>query len=273
MNPGIHDITIEQYHSGLGVSRSGIEKFRKSPMHYWHEYLNPAKEIKEPTEAMVFGNALHCYTLEPHMFEKRYHIWQKVNGRKPASNTKAWEDIVKQAAGRELLCDEDVVTITSMHRSINNHATATSMLDGGVKEKSLFWTDKDTGILCKVRPDAWHPNLVVDLKTTSDGSAKAFARSIHMYGYHIQCAMINEALFALKGVNMMNFVFVAVEKDAPHSCVVYRLDENAINKGREEFKKALFDMKECIMTDTWPSYADQVLDLPQYAYNNNQLEF
>ncbi len=273
MNPGIHDITIEQYHAGPGLSRSGVEKFRKSPLHYWHEYLNPEKtervkpEITTGSNALEFGNATHTYLLEPQEFEKRYLIINKPDGRTKEGKAAKAHALV-QANGRELICSESMRQITDMHRSINKHATARSMLEGGVNEKSLFWVDKDTGILCKVRPDVWHQNLVVDVKTSTDASFRGFQRSVHQFGYHIQCAMINEALFALKGINMMNFVFVVIEKDAPHPCVVYRLDENAINKGREEFKKALFDIKECMISNEWPAYSDSVIDLPVYAYNN-----
>lgn len=268
MTPGIHDISIEQYHSGPGISRSGIMEFKKSPLHYWHKYVNPEKIVAESTDAMAFGNALHTYILEPQTFQERYHVWQKVNGRKPASNTKGWEEIVTAASGKSLICDDDLKPITDMHRAINNHSTARSMLEGGLNEKSLYWVDKDTGILCKVRPDVWHPNLVIDLKTSGDASFRAFQRDSYAYGYYIQCAMIAEAIYALQGINMMNFVFVVVEKTQPYATVVYRLDENAINKGREEFKKILFDIKECMMTDTWAAYPDATIDLPAYAYSN-----
>lgn len=270
MTPGVYDLTIEQYHNGPGISRSGIMEFKKSPLHFWHKYLNPEAVAKEPTDAMIFGNALHTYVLEPELFESRYHLWSKVNGRKPASNTKAWEEIEAQANGRILLCDEDVKVLSDMHRSINKSATARSVIEGGKKEKSIFWVDKDTGILCKVRPDVWHQNLVVDLKTAADASPNAFARSVYQFGYHVQCGMINEALHNLYGINMMNFVFPVVEKDGPYACGVYRMSDDAINQGRDEFKRALFAMKECMLTDTWEAYPDTTIDLPAYAYKNNE---
>ncbi len=268
MNQGIHDISIEQYHGGPGISRSGIMEFKKSPLHYWHKYLNPERAPTESTEAMAFGSALHTYILEPQTFEDRYHVWQKVNGRKPASNTNGWAEIVTAANGKLLICEEDLKPITDMHRAINQHPTARNMLEGGVNEKSLYWADKDTGILCKVRPDVLHANLVIDLKTSSDASFRTFQRDAFAFGYHIQCGMIAEALWALKGINMMNFVFVVVEKTEPYATVVYKLDENAVNKGREEFKKILFDIKECQASDSWTAYADATIDLPAYAYSN-----
>jgi exodeoxyribonuclease VIII len=275
MKPGIYDLTIEQYHNGPGISRSGIEAFKKSPLHYWHEYLNPDKEPEDKPEiitkqnALEFGNALHSYILEPQEFDKRYMVFEKGDGR--TKEGKAANELAKSLQnGRQLLCTKAFKQILDMERSLNNHPTAKNLISGGVYEKSLFWIDSDTGILCKARPDIWLSNMIGDLKTTRSAAYKDFQRDIYGYGYHIQAGMISEALWALQGVNMMNFIYVPLEKEAPYASAVYKLDENAVNKGREEFKKILFEIKECMLSDTWPSYSDATIDLPAYAYNNKE---
>ncbi len=48
--------------------------FQKSPFHYWNEYKNIARPRKEPTDAMIFGNAFHTYVLEHKEFAKRYAV-------------------------------------------------------------------------------------------------------------------------------------------------------------------------------------------------------
>lgn len=275
MNPGIHNISIEQYHSGPGISRSGLELFRRSPLHYWHEYLNPereqhvAPEVITKANALEFGNAFHTYVLEPEEFNKRYMVFDKADGR-----TKLGKEINQQAAltkgDRELIEAKAFQEIANMSRAINLSSTAKGLIDGAVYEKSLFWIDADTGILCKVRPDIWHSNMIVDLKTTANASPRAFSRSIHDYGYHMQCAMIHEALWSLRQQNFMNFLFVAVEKEAPYATAVYRLDEAAIVRGIEDFKKTLHELKACIDSDTWPSYPDGQINLPAYAYTNKE---
>ena len=275
MNIGVHNITIEQYHSGAGISRSGIETFRKSPLHYWHEYLNPDKETKEKpeiitlTDSKEFGNAFHSYVLEPQEFDKRYMVFEKGDGR--TKEGKAVNALAKSMQnGRELVCAKAFRQITQMQRSINKSSSARGLIDGAVYEKSLFWIDADTGILCKVRPDIWHTNLVGDLKSTRSAAFKDFQRDIYGYGYHIQAAMIKEAIQALHGVTMKNFVYVAVEKEEPFATAVYQLDESAIEVGREIFKKTLHEMKECMIADSWPSYPDSVISLPAYAYTNKE---
>ncbi|NBO40554.1 MAG: hypothetical protein EBU92_03265, partial [Betaproteobacteria bacterium] len=63
--------------------------------------------------------------------------------------------------------------------AIANHAGACTLLDGDIAiENSMFWTDQETGIECRARPDIIRPDgLIVDLKTTQDAGASAFAKS------------------------------------------------------------------------------------------------
>jgi hypothetical protein len=275
MKPGIHSITIDQYHGGPGVSRSGIMQFMKSPLHYWHEYLNPEKEPREKPQiittanALEFGNAFHSYVLESSEFDKRYMVFDKQDGRTSAGKAANAQAAFLQG-DRELIDSKAFTQITKMARSINSQPTAKGMIDGARYEQSLFWSDPDTGILCKVRPDIWHNNFIVDLKTARSAAPGDFQRDLFGFGYHLQAAMISEAIWHLQGVNMMQFTYVVVEKDAPYATAVYKLEENAINHGREQFKKILFELKDCIVSDTWRSYPDSILDLPSWAYNNKE---
>lgn len=269
MEPGVHDITIEQYHSGPGISRSGLELFRRSPLHYWHKYLNPKKPTEENSEittrrdALQFGNAFHTYVLEREEFDKRYMIVDKPNRTSNAGKA-AWAETLLQAGNRELICSESFQDLVAMDKAIDRSTTARGLIEDGYYEKSLFWTDKDTGLLCKVRPDIWHNNMIVDLKTCTNASYREFQRSVYSFGYYIQAAMIHEALYNLHNINMMNFLFIAIEKDAPNAVAVYQLDELAIHRGLEDFHKTLFDMKQCFDNDKWPSYPDSIITLPAY---------
>jgi hypothetical protein len=205
--------------------------------------------------------------LEPSEFDKRYMVFEKQDGRTSAGKVANAQAALLQG-NRELIDAKAFREITNMARSINSQPMAKGMIDGSVYEQSLFWIDSDTGILCKVRPDIWNNRFIADLKTARSAAPSDFQRDIWNYGYNLQAGMMAEAIWALKGVNMMDFTYVVVEKEAPYATAVYKLEENAINKGREEFKKILFEMKECMINDVWPSYAPGIIDLPSWAYNN-----
>lgn len=71
MKPGVYsDISNDDYHSGPGISKSGLDLIARSPMHYWHA-VNSAND-NQPTAAQAIGTAAHCLILEPEQFAKRY---------------------------------------------------------------------------------------------------------------------------------------------------------------------------------------------------------
>lgn len=240
--PGIYDISNEAYHQGPGISRSALMEFRKSPYHYWYKYLNPDYKPKAETPALLFGKAFHTLALEPDKFEGYGNVLT--------------------AYQRKLFAD-----LEPMVESLKKNKVAMQLIENAQIEKSLYWTDPDTGVLCKCRPDILHSCLVADLKTAQDGSAWSFSKAIYDYGYHIQAAMIREALQALKKITVNDFFFIVIEKSAPFVTTVYQLDKKSIDKGQEEFVCLLQRYKQCLASNHWPSYEAQEVSLPRYAFN------
>jgi exodeoxyribonuclease VIII len=74
MQPGIYDnISNEEYHSGPGVSNSGLGLIgNKSPLHFRARQL--AANDNEPTAAQAIGTAFHMLILEPELFVKTYTL-------------------------------------------------------------------------------------------------------------------------------------------------------------------------------------------------------
>lgn len=71
MEPGIYDnITNHDYHSGPGISKSGLDLIAKSPAHY--HYAVTAANDNEPTAAQALGTAFHALLLEPEVFAATY---------------------------------------------------------------------------------------------------------------------------------------------------------------------------------------------------------
>ena len=71
MKPGIYDgIPNSEYHGGEGISKSGLDLVRRSPMHY--KAVRDAANDNEPTPAQAIGTAAHAIILEPKEFVKDY---------------------------------------------------------------------------------------------------------------------------------------------------------------------------------------------------------
>lgn len=71
MTPGIYNnISNEDYHSGPGISKSGLDLIAKSPAHY--KAVIDGITVREPTAAQALGTAFHELLLEPDVFWAKY---------------------------------------------------------------------------------------------------------------------------------------------------------------------------------------------------------
>jgi hypothetical protein len=134
-------------------------------------------------------------------------------------------------------------------------------------ERSIYFKHKETGILCKARPDAWYNDVVIDLKTSADCSYRGIQSSAYKYSYFLQAGMIAEALDSVH-VRMDKFIILAVEKTFPFLNAVYFMHEDCIQYGRDQFNGIMRDLAVCLDKDVWPGYAAKELSLPAYAENN-----
>lgn len=261
-----NNISNEAYHQGPGISRSALMEFRKSPYHYWYKYKN-RDYVEEPsTSTQVFGNAFHSFILEPQKFASQFYILPKFDKRTKAG-LERWHHIQREQVNKICLTEEQHQVLQHMAESLKQNGLALKLIEKAQIEQSLYWNDPDTGILCKCRPDILRPRLVADLKTAQDGSAWAFSKAVYEYGYHIQAAMIREALQVIQGIDIQSFWFLVIEKSAPYVVSTYKLDAAALEKGKEDFKALLSRYQACLKTNHWPAYEAQEISLPHYAFH------
>ena len=143
--------------------------------------------------------------------------------------------------------------------------------DAGVAERSIYWTDPQTGVRCRCRPD-WLKQLpdltlAVDYKTTRDANPDAVSRAIADYGYHQQDAFYTDGIEAagLAQPGSARFIFVFQSKTAPYLITVRELSEHDRTIGRAKNARALRIYAECQRTDTWPDWTGPVTDIPEIS--------
>jgi hypothetical protein len=165
------------------------------------------------------------------------------------------------SAGKIILNENDLELATNMANAVLSHRMAGQLLNGASIEKSIYWHDYKTGLLCKARPDAWNESIEVicDIKTAADSTREAFMHSIKDGNYHIQAAMQIDAIKEVTGKTLSDFVFIVVQNLPPYMPYIYRLEEDIIEHGREEYKGALRILKRCIETNHWSRDRDCVL--------------
>lgn len=261
---GVHDIPSEKYHSLPHVSRSQLLKLRKTPLHYWYEYESGLAKTEESKEHFVFGSAFHTAILEPHLFHKEYVVSPKFDRRTKQGKIDAefW-NIEHQ--GKQSLDQEQYDKIIAMNKVVQASDQAMTIINNAKIEQSFFWKDEETAVGVKARPDIWQPTVIGDLKSSMDASQYTFEKSIYTYGYHIQAAMIREAHQILFEKDIEDFVYIVIEKEPPYAMAIYILDESALIKGADDYKKLLFRLAECRYNKLWPGYPSAIVKLPNYA--------
>jgi exodeoxyribonuclease VIII len=271
-----HDLPEDQYHAAYGVGSSDLRRLlSSSPAHL---YCDQQEGKKDPTPAMVFGSLFHMAVLQPQRVicvpedaPKRPSAIQR-NAKKPSPETleaiRFWDDFEARAQGKIVADPEDLQRVQRMQEAIQGHQTARAALGEGRSEVSVFWQDGPTGETCKVRLDRLPDGgtAIVDIKTCMDARRDAFMAHAFDFGYHIQAAYYLD-IATLAGLEVTDFVILAVEKDAPHAVSVFRLSERAIEAGRAQYRKALAIYSACRQSEVWPAYGDgiEVLDLPAWA--------
>jgi exodeoxyribonuclease VIII len=191
-----------------------------------------------------------------------------------------WSDVKAQWLAnnghRIVLSQDQWDKLHAMRDAVMAHPAACALLTNqpGTAEMSIYWTDEETGVLCRCRPDFLrHDGIVVDLKTTENAGAESFGKSILNWRYHVQDqfytdginASIEQSGAALPQVRA--FAFIAVEKDAPHAVAVYTLDADSKALGRIEYRQDLQKYAECLQQDQWPGHGEKIQKLALPAWH------
>lgn len=261
--PGIYEnIPNEAYHSGPGISKSGLWKIHTStPSHYKFE-------VRKEKAHFDFGEAAHLAILQPNEFETT--VYRGPDDRRGNK----WKDAQEfcDIEGKLLLTSGDFDAVLAIRDAVHADAWINSIVTGGERqiEASGYWTDEETGVLCRCRPDLYRRDLgvIIDVKSTASAAPADFAKSVVNYGYHAQEAFYTDGWRAL-GNTVDAFVFIAWEKESPYAKAVYELPPSIVEEGRAIIRKSLPVFDRCQKTGIWPGYADgvQELQFPRWAYN------
>lgn len=287
--PGIHlNLTNEEYHSGPGISKSGLWTiYTKTPAHYRFE-----EREEKSRAALDLGTATHIALLEPDHFEAR--VMQGPADRRGNQ----WKDTAAYCASQNLtaLTGPDYAKCLRIRDAGERCDVLRQVRQGAIIEASGYATCPATGVLMRCRPDAYNPALgmILDLKTARGGGGREFQRATAEYGYHMQEAFYtdvwNMALdipagpypWEMKRHDVSSFVFVVIESAAPFLVSTYELKPSAVEEGRKAYQHALAKYATCLererlgmpLTHAWPGYPPEPepLDIPRWAYKLTEPE-
>ena len=261
-----YDMAPGEYHAHPARSKSYLWKLYSSTPAY-AEYSE-----SETTSAMDLGTAVHIAALEPERFAT-----DVIRGPDDRRGNK-WKDALEEgdAYGKLVLTSGDYDKSIRMGDAARKLPIVRQLSESQLLyEASGFWTDPETGIECRCRPDIYSPafELMADLKTTTDAAAFTWAKRAADMGYHAQEAWYTDGWEAAGGGLVDGFVFIAIESDYPHMSAAYELTPSAVAEGRLVMAKALTTFKNCRESGLFPGYPEAVqeLDIPAWAYRETKL--
>lgn len=263
----IDGMPAEDYFAAEGVNNSLLKDMAKSPAHCFALHLAPDRPMRKATPAMMAGTLAHTAILEPDTLKARYVVKPAgIDGR--TKEGKEWDAC---HAGFEIITEDRFETCKAQRAAVMAHPQLAPLFASGVAEQSAFWRDAATGLICKARGD-WRHTLddgrlmLVDLKTTTDASPDAFARTVWNFGYHRQGAHYTSGFEAASGLEVAGFVFAVVTNDYPYIAAAHMLDEDYQRLGADECRTLLDDFAECRRKNSWPGFSSMnLLQPPAWA--------
>jgi len=218
--------------------------------------VSKALQPIEPSQALLFGDAMHTYFEDREAFHRRFKVFKdseiiaEILKRRPditnptmTKDYKTYKNDFECSLGENQvsLSEADMERIHYMYNSAISNEALKGIYDmyephDTWDEYSFLSEEADLfGLKYRVRPDRLlvrdeEPLAIIDWKSCRDASVKAFKSDFWKYRYDLQAAFYCDVL----GVLLDDFYFVAIEKEFPYNTAVYSLDvETQMNALKE----------------------------------------
>lgn len=280
---GIHDnISIEEYHANrTHISATPLKYARESFKHF--KWFRDGKIVQENKPHFSFGNAFELALLDPHKgylnsvavsddsgwIEKAQED-AKAEGKEPfskprssASYQKSEREFLANNKGKYIIGQtgkESFEAIEEMLSSCYQDKIIQGLIKNTEYQLSLFWTDPETGMKLKTRPDICkrQKNVIINVKTTEDGSPAGFSKDMNKYDYPLQaCLEITGCIQTGLMEKVDLYYWLVVEKVPPYNATIYEFTQSNIGTVMDTLHYLLVKLKKCEEQNLYPGYSDQ----------------
>lgn len=268
------DITIEDYHKDRDyLSATSLKWARKSLSYFL--YMRRVGQQDKP--AFSFGNAFELALLDVVAFPEKVAIapeemWiaeamaakpDLVKPRSSATYQKNEREFELGRAGMYRVADtgkESYETITHMLESCKKDSVIQKLIQNVEYQTSCFWTDDETGLKLKTRPDICKRknNVIVNVKTIVDGSPAAFSKDLAKWDYPLQaCVEISGCLATGLMETVDKYFWLVVEKEPPFNATIYEFSDEDRRYCMDELSYVLNKVKKGFDQNLFPGYSDR----------------
>ena len=243
-----------------GVSSHALIEMRRSPLHCWARYVDPARADEEPTAAMRFGTLVHALVLAPETFADEFALAGSIDRRTNAGKA---DYAALAASGKLVVSGEAYRAALEIVKAIRRNPVAGTLFRTGEPEKVIAVEREPHRLPLKGRLDWLAPQpAIVELKTATDASREGFLRAVYRHGYHLSAAYYRMLVGRATGTpeDAISHTFVVAETERPYAVAVYPTSERLLAEGREMWETALARFDECWINGEWPGYPVEALD-------------
>lgn len=245
---------MSYYHSDYSaVSKSMLSQFMDRRSVYCLKYVTRVMAAEQATKVMDLGTVVHAALLEPHR-QVVVTYPPEVLGKDGRLGTTAASMFAEQAryGGLIPLKEQDAERAACMVASVRSVVGDILAIPTGKREAPIRWTDEESGLQCKCRPDFLAPSarVILDIKTTSNVVPWEFERQARELKYWLQDAHYCNGAAAIYG-GEWRFLFVAVESEPPHETIVYEYSPERRADADVQRSDALSALKQCYESGDW----------------------
>jgi hypothetical protein len=234
------NMSNNEYHSTDGISSTLLEDLELSVSIFEHR-----EHFKHHRPVYDMGNFIHDALAFPTTFKDMYLECETVGLDTIKANKQREENPNKTIVNKGAfdVIDEIRLKVQLVYGQY---------MKLGAKECSFIFTDEDTGLVTKIRPDLHllQHGIVLDYKSTKEINHKGFERTIEPYNYHRSAAWyidnINKAIkkFNLPFKEVTQFGWICIPKTAPYKPFGFMVSEELIEKGREDYQRLINKLLE-----------------------------
>lgn len=237
----------------------------KTPAHAKYAADNPP----EPTPALLAGSYFHDLMESPDKVRSTWAVMPNFDGRTKAGK-EGKAEFGELNKGKRIIPHNLHQSITQMYESAMTNKLVRAVMEDNncLREAPFLWTDSVTSTPCKALADVLNPDggYILDWKSTIDAAPAVFPRQFLNVGYDLQAAGYLEGARTL-GLDIKDFLVVAIEKSPPYGVCVYRVPDSLIEIGLRRWREACRIWNECTESDIWPGYPENIIELaaPSWA--------
>lgn len=260
----------EEYDAVEAINITRLKQIKRSPLHYRHALTH-----RRTTDALTLGIATHVAVLEPERFMTEFSRWDRKTkgGNSAPRNGQWWDAFLNANSGKTILTEDEWTHAHDIAAALRSDPLALKYLEIGDPEVTFEW--EIVGRKAKGRVD-WLTMVegkpaIVGLKTARDCRHFAFGSQAAKLGYHLQWAFYHDGYEAIT-THMPTLIEIVVESDAPHAVAVYRIPNDVIEQGRDEYTRLLEVLASCEESGEWPGPVptEEDLTLPSWVYERDE---